>query len=415
MLFLAFWVALPQWALSQSTASFPLEGVKISGSLVPAHVVMEIGGLKLGQSLNKEGIEAACQKLGQSGIFEDVSYAYAPGPQKGYLVTLQLTDPKRMVEAVVDLPGADEGALWAWISGQFPQFQHKVPPSEEAQQYVASLLERKLGDSLHGEHVVTRVEQDYVTKRSLVSFQMEHLPSIAEMKFDGASRVPQEELSQLMHKLLGDEGYTERRFRGVVEEAVRQDYEQHGMFKVQFPRIEAKAAGPNSVSVNTTIVEGVQYKLADVQIVGDDLPKETIINAAKFKTGEIANWRDIQQGIFRSEVPVKRTGYMQAQAVAERVLDDANQSLVLKLGFRKGALYRFGQVRFVGLNADLQAKAIQLWQMRTGDAFDYLYPRDFFQKFPQVADLRMFKKIDDKAVPGVGDHVMDVVVTFQGK
>ncbi len=270
VLFFAVWLLISLVSWSQE-ASFPLEDVKISGSPVPAKLVMEIGGLKLGKSLNKAGIEAACQKLGQSGIFEDVSYAYAPGPNKGYVVTLQLTDPRKMADAVIDLPGADEPALWTWIGGQFPKFQHRVPQSEEAQQYIATLLEHKLGDSLHGERVVTRMEQDYVTKRSRLSFQTEHLPSIAEMKFDGAKVVAPEELSQLLQKLMGNEGYTERHFRGFVEEAVRQDYEQHGMFKVQFPRIDARQVSASAVSVTTSVVEGPQYKLAAVQFVGDEL------------------------------------------------------------------------------------------------------------------------------------------------
>ncbi len=146
-----------------------------------------------------------------------------------------------------------------------------------------------------------------------------------------------------------------------------------------------------------------------------NLPVDAIAKEAKFKKGEIANWREIQQGIFRAEVPVKRSGYTQAQAVPERILDDANQTLVLKLGFKKGPLYHFGEVSFVGLSPDLEKKAQQVWRMKQGDPFDFLYARDFFQKFSQVADLRIFKKVEDHDRPGEGEQVTDVVVTFQSK
>jgi outer membrane protein assembly factor BamA len=400
------------WAQS---GSFPLEDVKISGSQVPATVVMEISGLKLGQSINEGGIQDACQKLGQSGIFEEVSYRYAPGPQKGYIVTLQLTDPKKLVDAALDIPSIDEKAAWGWITTQFPDFLHQVPQAEEAQQYLATTLEHKFAAGLHGEHLVVRLEQVFATHRSLVSFQPEHLPQIAEMKFNGASRISADELNQLMRKLVANDGYLDRHFRNVVEEALRQFYEQHGMFKVQFPAIQAAEFSPSSVSVTTTIIEGIQYQLADIQLIGDDLPADAMWKAAKFQKGKVANWSDIQQGILRLEVPVKRTGYTDAVAVPERVLDDNSQSLLLKVSFRKGSLYHFGDVTFRGLSPELDAKAHQIWKMKTGDPFDFRYAGDFFRNFSQLTDLRVFKNLRDQDEPGPGDHVKNVIVSFQPK
>jgi outer membrane protein assembly factor BamA len=406
---------LPVCLLAQEK-SFPLEDVKISGSQVPAAVVLEIGGLKLGDPINKAGIEEACQKLGQSGIFEAVSYHYEAGPKHGYVVTLELGDPRRMVDAAIDIPGADETGLWTWIASQFPKFQHRVPQSDEAQQYLAGMLERKLGPVLHGQHLVTRMEQD-LTKggRPLLSFQPEHLPHIAAMSFSGQSRLSAEDLNKAMQKVVANDGYTDRHFRMLVEQNLRMVYEQHGMFKAQFPNIHAQEVDPSMVTVATTILEGPQYKLSNVEFVGEDLPADAMLTAAKFKKGEIANWTEIQQSIWRTEVPVKRTGYSDAVSQPERVLDDANQTLLLKIGFRKGPLYHFGQVTFVGLSPDLEAKARKVWKMGTGEPFDFMYSNDFLKAFSQVADLRWVKNVDPKVQTGQGDHVKDLVLRFESK
>ena len=61
-------------------------------------VVLEIGGMKLDANINKAGLEEACNKLGRSGIFETVGYHYEPGPKHGYVVTLELADPRKMVD-----------------------------------------------------------------------------------------------------------------------------------------------------------------------------------------------------------------------------------------------------------------------------------------------------------------------------
>jgi outer membrane protein assembly factor BamA len=394
--------------------SFPLEDVKISGSQVPTAVVLEIGGLKLGAGINKAGIEEACQKLGQSGIFEAVGYHYESGPQNGYVVTLELTDPRKLVDAAIDVPAVDENALWTWIASQFPKFQHRVPQSEEAQQYLAGMLEKKLGVSLHGQHLVTRMEQDFISGRPLLSFQPETLPHIDAMTFVGQSRLPAGELNKLMQNVVGDDGYTDRRFRTLVEQNLRMAYERHGMFKAQFPGIRAQVVNPSAVTVATTIVEGPQYKLANVEFSGENLPTDAMWAAAQFKKGEVANWTEIQQGIWRTELPVKRTGYTDAVSRWERVLDDANQTLLVKISFRKGPLYHFGQVTFVGLGPDLEAKARKVWKMESGDTYDLMYANDFLKAFSKVADLRSFK-FKEKSEPGPGDYVKNVTLTFENK
>lgn len=319
-----------------------------------------------------------------------------------------------MVDASIDVAGVDEKTLWTWISGQFPSFNGRVPQSDEAQQYLAHLLEQKLGDTLHGEHVVTRLEQDLMRGRQVLSFQPEHLPQIAVLNFNGAQQVPADDLRALLLKLLDGQGYLDRHFRQLVEEAVRQEYWRNGCYKVQFPKIEAQFTNPSTVSVTTTVIEGLQYKLADVQISGDDLPVEAMLKAAKFKKAAVANWTEIQQGVWAAEVPVKRTGYMEAVAVPERVFDDATQGLILKLSVRKGPLYHFGQVSFPGLSPDLADKARKSWAMVTGAPFDFQYDREFLKNFYNVADLKKFK-IQTKIEPAPGDHVRNFVVSFMDK
>ena len=383
---------------------------------MPAAVVLQIGGLKLGVDINKTGIEDACQKLGQSGIFETVSYRYESGPKHGYIVTLELTDPRKMVDAVIDVPGVDENGLWVWIASQFPSFKHRVPQSDEAQQYLSGMMEKKLGATLRGQHLVTRMEQD-LTKggRPLLSFQPENLPHIDAMSFTGQSRLQADELNKVMQKVVGNDGYTDRHFRMLVEQNLHLVYEQHGMFKAQFPSIQAREVNPAAVTVATTIVEGPQYKLANVEFAGENLPTDAMLTAAQFKKGEVANWTEIQQAIWRTELPVRRTGYIEAASQSERVLDDASQTLLVKISFRKGPLYHFGEVMFAGLSPELEAKARKAWKMETGDPYDLMYTNDFLKAFSKVADLRWVKEVKPNVQTGVGDHVKNVTLLFVSK
>ena len=396
--------------------SFPLESVKVSGSQVPTAVVMEMAGLKLGDSIDKARIEDACQKLGHSGIFGEVNYRYEPGPQHGYVVTLELSDPVKMFDAAIDIPGADDKALWAWIESQFPTFRHRVPQSDEAQQYLASRIEQKLGLALHGQKLVTRMEQGFTKSgRALLSFQPETLPRVASMRFTGQSRLTAEELTAIMQKVVASEGYTDRRYRYLTELNLGRAYEERGMFKVQFPTIQPEEVNTSSVNVTTNIVEGLQYKLADVALVGDDLPREAMLAAGHFKKGEIANWTQIQQEVWHTETALKRSGYKEAIALPERVLDDANQTLLVKIAYRKGPLFHFGEVTFVGLSPELEAKARQVWKMKSGAPYDFMYWGDFLQELGKKSDLHGFKNFKPTEEAGVGENVRNLTLLFVGK
>ena len=88
-----------------------------------------------------------------------------------------------------------------------------------------------------------------------------------------------------MQQVVGSDGYMDRRYRYLTELNLRRAYEDHGMFKVQFPSIQAEEVNSSTVNVTTGIVEGLQYKLADVILVGDDLPSQAMLAAGHFKKG----------------------------------------------------------------------------------------------------------------------------------
>jgi outer membrane protein assembly factor BamA len=163
--------------------------------------------------INKEGIETGCKKLEESGLFQDVSYRYAPGPQRGYVVTLSLVDQKKLTDAAIDIPGADEEQSWGWFTSKFPSFDHKVPDVPAAQDFLARQLEQHAGTALAGQHLVSRLEQEFTPRpRMIVSFQPEKLPSIASMSFTGQETLTAGQLDAILQKVIAGQGYTDRKF-----------------------------------------------------------------------------------------------------------------------------------------------------------------------------------------------------------
>ena len=404
-------------ALLGQGGSFPLSSVTVKGTSLSSETVQQIAGLHLGASLNQADMESACKRLAQSGLFASVGYQYAPGPKQSYALTLNLTDQTAIAPAVIDIPGTNEEELWTWLASKYPNLTHTVPDDDSGQQFLAKEIETHIGSASAGQHIVARFEVDLKTERRIVVFQPETLPRIVSLSFTGTSEFRSDELAAMIRKVMGTEGFSQRRFSLYLDGVVRQAYEERGMYrvsfgKVEFTRADSQKDGGFGVAVTTHVSEGPKFTLGNVQFIGDDLPTEAMLKAADFHSGKVANWREIQQSIYALERPVKRKGYYDATARPERQLHDEQRQLDLRIAFALGPLYHFGQLSFTGLPPDLEARARKIWKMPSGAVYDYGYATEFVRDFAKTTDLSKYHlKLGSRKMPG--QAVIDQVIEFE--
>ena len=397
---------------AQTDAAKPLEALKVEHSVVSASVVQELAGLKNGQPINKSVIDEACQRLGQTALFSNVQYRYLPGPNHGYILTLDLQDETDLTAAIVDIPFVDGEEVWKWLGARYPTLQHKIPKADSGQDFVANEISAHVATALDGGKVVIRQQSDLATRRNIILLQPENLPHIASMEFTGVKELTSDQIAGIIRDTLKDGGFTEYNIRMFLEDAVRRAYEEHGLYRVQFPKVTATPAGKLLVNVKGEVVEGAQFRLGNVNIMGGpEVPVADMIKAAKFKTGELANWRDIQQSIVAIQKPMMRIGYKDAQYKTNRILDDGKKELNLEIPVQLGPLYHFGQVTFQGLAPDADAKAHQIWKKKPGEVYDPFYVSDFAGEFVQAIHADKVRAEPKEQVDG--DHVVDLSVTFK--
>lgn len=409
-----FLIASCAGAAAAQSGSLPLESVAIEGSSIPQPAIMEISGLRIASPIDKTVLDLASKRLLESGLFASVSYRYAPSrkPKTGYALTLTLADQAPLTAASIDVPGADENETWQWLVSKFHRFDHEVPGVDEAQRYLARQLEQHFAGRLHGQALAIRMEADLDRRTTVLSFQPEVLPRIQSIAFTGNQAAPTAELNSVMNRVAANEGYTDRRFASLVDLNLRPVYEQRGLYRVRFAS-GAPQWSDAGVSVGVTITEGAPYQLGKVELVGEDLPAEVTVTAAKLPTGKLANWKLIQECLWDMEKAAKRKGFLEVATSPARLFDDAGQILNLRIRIDKGPLYHLGEVQFRGLSPDLQTRARQLWKPRPGDPFDPVYPSEFIQALSRVVDLGRYRKYDVATKKGSGDYVVDVSVVFE--
>ncbi len=391
--------ALPQ------PAAFPLESIAVKGSAIPDAVILDMAAFRIGAPIDKAGIDEACYKLQASGLFASVSYRYGSGPNQGYAVTLTLADQADLVPANIDVPAVDENEVWRWLSARFRRFDREVPQEEAAQRYLAREIETRLGNRMRGQHLTVRRETDPASGDPVVSFQPEDLPRVLSVTFAGNQAVPSPELAAALSPVLSNAGYTARTFAATIEQNLRPVYEEHAYYRVRFAPGEPEWR-EGGVAVPVSIQEGAPYTLGKMEVEGAELPAAAVLPA-----GMPANSKQIQAGILDIEKAVKRTGFFEAAASAERSLDDAAHVVNVRVRIAKGPLYRFGQIRITGLPPDLDVLARGLWKPKTGDPYDYAYPYEFYQTFSQSADLSAFRNF--YARTHRNGHVMDLELVFE--
>ena len=408
-------------------APIPLESVTATGTSIPQSLILELAGLHPGALIDPPAIDAACKRLEQTGLFGSIAYRYAPGPNKGYAVTLTLTEQAPLSEAAIDVPGADEAEAWQWLAARFHRFDHQIPQADSAQQFLTRELERHLSPALRGQHLTTRLETDFATRKLVISFQPEVLPHLLSVAFTGNRAIASSALNALLNRTAINQNYTRRSFAAALELNLRPLYEERGFYRVRFAPSAPQWSEPgiagsgiagsgiagSGVTVSVAISEGEAYQLGKVQLLGEDLPSDAMLAAAKFQSGRLANGSEIQKSLWAMERVVRRTGFFTATALPEPSFDDAARILTLRVRIAKGPLYHFGAVGFTGLNPAQEAIARRLWRPKPGDPYDFLYTSEFFQALAREADLHAFRKYDAVVRPAPGDHVMNLTLVFE--
>ena len=169
------------------------------------------------------------------------------------------------------------------------------------------------------------------------------------------------------------------------------------------------------VDVTVTVDEGETYNLGKVSVDGPTpLKPEELLSAGDFKTGDLANFDKVNEGLERIKKALKHAGYMNGEVTARRTIDDDKRIVALTLWVEAGTQFTMRKLTIVGLDLDGEAEINRIWTMKPGKPFNPDYP-DLFLKtvkeeglFDNLAKTKADVKINDQ------DHTADVTLTFGG-
>jgi outer membrane protein assembly factor BamA len=372
---------------ANSLSAYKLIAVNVKGSHYRPEDVMAAAGLRLGDQVSEENFKTATARLGETGLFTDIAYAYSYSPA-GTKLDLELADNTELVpirfENFVWYPDQE---LTDKLRAQLGLFEGKVPVSGSMIDQVAGVLSGLLtprNSHLHATYLRSAPSPDSPKIDSVV-FSVDGVPiEIRNLAFIDASPTFTAPLAAVASKVEGGD-YVRSKLKLFAGMDARNVYLQHGYLKAEFgeaqPEVVAEAPDKIVVDAKLPVREGRQYKLAAIQWTGDgSFPLEKVQPLLHLLRGQPVNAIAMDADLAAVRKLYGTRGYLKVRITPELDFNDSESSVSYKMVVQQGDQYRLGEVDFQGVDEKVKARLQEDWRLHQGQPFDSSYADTFIKE-----------------------------------
>ncbi|HLK20413.1 MAG TPA: POTRA domain-containing protein [Bryobacteraceae bacterium] len=403
-------------AAHEDGSAWPLEHLKVEGNQnYTAEQVIAATRLKVGQSIDKAEMEAARQRLLDTGVFDRAGYKYlAAADGKGYDLTMEVAEMPQMYPVrFEDLPATD-AQLRDFLKQKDPLFAPKIPATKnEIERYVKWIGEFLAQQNYH-ETLSGKVVSDNPGELAILFRPAKQRASVARVKFTNTGDLPSGLLQTAIYGVAVGTGYTEKNFRELLDASVRPLYEARGMIRVQFPKVETvPAKDVDGVEVTVSVEQGPVYKLGKVVFAGsDDLTPKELNKMTNLKPDKPVNFDDVRAGQDKIAQALRRDGYMLAKSEVHRKINDEAKTVDLRFEIIPGPQFIFHELAIVGLDIETEPVVRKLWGLRNGRPFNVDYPNHFLERVKEMGIFDNLNKTTAESKVNPKDNTVDVTLYF---
>jgi outer membrane protein assembly factor BamA len=366
-----------------------LSSIEITGlQRVTKEQVMGMSGLEVGQKIDVAMLDAAAERLANSGLFANLSYRIR-GNRDQAIVTFEVEELKGR-----GLPVVFDNFVWftdeeirSAIRREVPTFNGTAAESSTITASITKALQRLL------EERKIQGQVEYTPSANLSGGNSKHVFSvkgasakICAVSFPGTVNVPESELVKHSKSLMGGE-YSQEFVSAYASANLIPVYRERGHLRATFDSpsarlgMDASESCKDAVVITLPVNEGVSYLWDKAEWSGNDSYTAGELEAAlMMKAGELANGLKIDEGINAVQKIYGRKGFLRAAARTEALFDDVNRRVAYRVSITEGPQFRMGKLKFTGLPDDLTLRLRHRWQLREGAIYDDTYLAEFTKK-----------------------------------
>jgi outer membrane protein insertion porin family len=411
------------FAQSDANGGVPtISEIRVSGqSRFAEDQVIAASGLKSGDAFFVKNLNRAAERLGKSGVFEEVSYSYAPrGIQMD--VEFKVREVTKFRRCIFDnFVWASNDDLQTRLEREIPLYLGEAPETGDMLGDLSRVLEefsKERGVSVRVERSMHQARIGDPDWRHLFTAQGLEIKMQA-VSFNGALTVNRKDLDREVADLIGKD-YSVARCRAYASADLIPFYRERGYLRASIDvsaRVLNHAQGSNEFGVEViyTVTEGNVYRWMTSEWLGNQRMASADLEALTgMKPDNVANGKKIDEGWVAVKRAYGKNGYIDASLTAEPVFDEGNRRVHYAVSTSEGAQYRMGSFQAAGLPQAVAERLKSKWRLKTGDVFDMSYLSEFTKTDAPSAlagTLTRSSKIKITTLPNKEQHVVDI--TFQ--
>ena len=354
--------------------------------LTPDEVLAHTG-LKVGEPFSVDALDAAGQRLVDSGLFKNVGYKTRPNKDQ-ITIIFQLEEAKVSNSRVVfdNFIWFSDVELIGAVKRELPSFDGTAPDTGNTVDRIIKALQRFLHEQKIEatiSHMTSQEDPSSPVQEHVFTVNGVPLP-ICTINFPGAQNISEAKLRESSKELKNSE-YSRNFVRSFAQNNLIPLYRELGQLKAAFSpplaKPEATANCKSGVELTVPVDEGLIYKWDKAEWTGNTaLTAQELDPLLGMETGKPANGRKLDQSLHSIEKAYGRKGFLMAKVRKVPEFDDQAQSVVYKMNVSEGPQFRMGRLSTRGFSESEASKINSKWELKTGDIFDAGYFDDFLKK-----------------------------------
>jgi outer membrane protein assembly factor BamA len=358
-------------------------------------------GLTVNTQVTSDDLQNAANHLGNSGAFATVQFLFKPAVgARGVEADFQVTDAEKYLPAVFE--------NFVWFSDQdlqdalhqaVPLFKGNIPNSGTMSDDVSAALRKFLAAKGLPSEISYIMSATFGGLPTAYKFKVADANlKISDVMLIGAARMTPEQLAKAVASLKGTD-YLRSDVAIVLEKNLTPIYQQRGYLKFAIAEIKPKVDEKSQVTVEATLSEGEQYRLAGLSWSGNTLiSSDDLTKHITLKPGNPVDALQLDRDLAQVR---KLYGKFGREAVSIKPLPAfVNDTVSYAFQVTEGDLYRMGKLEIEGVEPEQAHKLEQIWKLAEGQPYDATYVHQFIAdtvvKVPgHKWDWKMFEQIDD--------------------
>jgi len=347
--------------------------------------------LKTGDTFDLSALDAAAQKLVDSGQFKNVAYR-TRSTKDQITITFVVEEAKVATSRVVfdNFVWFTDPELIAAVQREVPSFTGLAPDNGDVVERISKALQRFLHEHQIEATVTYMMSQDAPGSPSEHVFSVNGVPlPICTLHFPGATNISETKLIQSSKELRGNE-YSNKFVSMFALKNLIPLYREAGQLKAVFapPQAtwESSANCKGGVDLTLPIDEGHVYKWERAEWTGNKaLTSPELDSLLGMQAGNVADGVKIDKSIFEIQKAFGRKGFLFPRMKTVPEFNDDAQKVTYKFSVNEGPQFRMGKLTVKGFSDSETRQINEKWLLKPGAIYDRGYSGEFTQK--QISEI----------------------------